>query len=484
MLQHWRQNMNKILIIDDEPDIRELIELTLTRMGHDTRSAANVAAAKQLLAGESFDAVLTDMRLPDGNGLDLIEFISENFPQLPVAMITAHGNMDAAIRAMKAGAFDFVSKPIDITMLRQLVTNALKLSQAPAVSHNAGDAESSALDTQSAANLNIKNTPAKSPKPPVKTASGLIGNSESMLQLNALIAKVARSQAPVYINGASGTGKELVATSIHKQSARADGAFVPVNCSAIPSELLESEFFGHVKGSFTGALADKDGLFTVADGGTLFLDEIADLPISMQVKLLRAIQEKSVRPVGATHEIKIDVRILSASHKDLAKLVEQNLFRQDLFYRINVIRIDVPALKDRDADCLIIAKYVLEKIAARDQSAAFKLSANAELALRRYDFPGNVRELENILERACALCEGNRIELEDLHLPKPSAHLNTDLALSDTPQTLPDALALSEADSIRQALKTTYGNKTEAAKLLGLSFRQLRYRIKKLGIHD
>lgn len=475
---------NKILIIDDEPDIRELIELTLTRMGHETKSAANVQAAKQLLASERFHAVLTDMRLPDGDGMEIIEYIGTNLPELPVAMLTAHGNMDAAIKAMKLGAFDFVSKPIDITTLRQLVTNALKLSANPATPAPAAPA-SAPVGSKAPASSAADQAPAynATTAPVVNAPSGLIGSSESMAQLTALIAKVARSQAPVYIHGASGTGKELVANSIHQQSARADGAFVPVNCSAIPSELLESEFFGHVKGSFTGALADKDGLFTAANGGTLFLDEIADLPINMQVKLLRAIQEKTVRPVGANHEIKIDVRIISASHKDLATLVAQNLFRQDLFYRINVIRIDVPDLKDRGADCLQIAKFVLAKIGARDNSAVFKLSDSAELALRRYPFPGNVRELENILERACALCDGKKIEVEDLQLPKPSMQFEPELSAANA-QNLPDALALSEADSIRNALKTTYGNKTEAAKLLGLTFRQLRYRIKKLAIED
>lgn len=450
--------MTKVLIVDDEADIRELLELTLTRMGLDTFSAANVEEAKHALSHHTFNVCLTDMRLPDGDGLDLIEHIHTAHPNLPVAMITAHGNMETAIKAMKLGAFDFVSKPIDLAQLRSMVTNALKLSKQ--------------TDSITPKKPTVKATPTPSATPKL-----LIGSSKAMDDLNQLIIKVARSQASVYIHGESGTGKELVARSIHNHSPRHDGPFVPVNCSAIPSELLESEFFGHLKGSFTGANADKDGLFKSANGGTLFLDEVADLPISMQVKLLRAIQEKSVRPVGASAEEAVDVRILSASHKDLARLVDDNYFRQDLFYRINVIRIDVPPLKAREGDVLEITEFVLNKISIRDGiTPALSLSSQAKHALSNYPFPGNVRELENILERASALCTPPHIDEFDLQLPA------TQQANTTHAPNLDDSLADSESEQILMALEKTKGNKTKAAELLGLSFRQLRYRIKKLGL--
>ena len=373
-------------------------------------------------------------------------------------MITAHGNMEAAIRALKAGAFDFVSKPVDLAQLRKMVASALK------------------LEKPSQAGI------------PGSVDDPLLGSSAAMQSLKKTIAKVARSQAPVYICGESGTGKELVANSIHQNSARTAAPFIPVNCSAIPSELLESEFFGHLKGSFTGASSDKAGLFKAAHGGTLFLDEVADLPISMQVKLLRAIQEKTVRPVGANAEEKVDVRILSASHKDLVQLVEQGEFRQDLFYRINVIRIDVPRLHQRQEDIPEIATAVLNKLARRENTAALSLSASATQALLSYEFPGNVRELENILERASALCEANTIELGDLHLPKAQTKKTevdvepTNIVSQAAPESLKNNLNDSEREQIEQALAKTRWNKTEAAKLLGLTFRQLRYRIKKLNI--
>jgi len=444
-----------ILIVDDEADIRELIEITLNRMGLDTHCAANITEAQDSLTTHKYSLCLTDMRMPDGNGLDLIDHIQANYPQLPVAMITAHGNMEAAIRALKAGAFDFVSKPVDLAQLREMVSNALKLKKATAA-------------------------------PPNPAPELLLGSSAAMLTLKKTIAKVARSQAPVYICGESGTGKELVSNSIHQQSARGDAPFIAVNCSAIPSELLESEFFGHIKGSFTGASIDKPGLFKAAHGGTLFLDEVADLPMAMQVKLLRSIQEKTIRPVGANAEEKVDVRILSASHKDLAKLVEQGEFRQDLFYRINVIRIDVPRLHERQEDIIEIARSVLNKLAQRENRPPLCLSASATQALQDYEFPGNVRELENILERASALCEGDNIEVDDLHLPqKSSATVSLVPTLEEVkkaPESLKSNLNESEREQIEQALAKTRWNKTEAAKLLGLTFRQLRYRIKKLDI--
>lgn len=448
-----------VLIVDDEADIRELIEITLNRMGLDTHCAANITEAQRCLTENEYSLCLTDMRMPDGNGLDLIDHIQTNYPQLPVAMITAHGNMEAAIRALKAGAFDFVSKPVDLSQLRKMVSSALKLEAA-----------------------SKPQAPAKGDEDP------LLGSSTAMQKLKKTIGKVARSQAPVYICGESGTGKELVANSIHQKSARSEGAFIAVNCSAIPSELLESEFFGHIKGSFTGATADKAGLFKAAHGGTLFLDEVADLPIAMQVKLLRAIQEKTVRPVGANAEEKVDVRILSASHKDLATLVEQGEFRQDLFYRINVIRIDVPRLHQRQEDIAEIATAVLDRLAQRENTAALSLSASATQALLSYEFPGNVRELENILERASALCEANTIELGDLHLPKAQTKKTevdvepTNIVSQAAPESLKNNLNDSEREQIEQALAKTRWNKTEAAKLLGLTFRQLRYRIKKLNI--
>ena len=452
-----------ILIVDDEADIRELIEITLNRMGHDTHCAANIAEAEQQLASHQYALCLTDMRMPDGNGLNLIDHIQANYPELPVAMITAHGNMDAAIRAMKSGAFDFVSKPIDLKQLREMVTNALKLDK--------------------------PTTPtAKAASRPSNGKNLLLGSSPAMLQLKTTIGKVSRSQAPVYICGESGTGKELVANSIHQQSVRTGAPFIAVNCSAIPSELLESEFFGHTKGSFTGATTDKPGLFKAAQGGTLFLDEVADLPVAMQVKLLRAIQEKNIRPVGASVEEKVDVRILSASHKDLATLVAQGEFRQDLYYRINVIRIDVPRLHQRQEDIAEIALSVLNKLAQRDNTPLLSLSASAEQALLNYEFPGNVRELENILERASALCDEDKIKAEDLHLPQTTSKKT--VSAVENPANEPEAsletlksnLKESEREQIEQALEKTRWNKTEAAKLLGLTFRQLRYRIKKLDI--
>lgn len=439
------------LIIDDEPDICELLEITLNRMQLDTDSAGTLEEAIRKLSNRHFDLCLTDLRLPDGNGLDLLDYIQVHHPKLPVAVITAHGNMEAAIRALKSGAFDFISKPIDLANLRALVSSALKLSTAKPLSS-------------------------------LEQRFQLIGESEAIRELHKTINKLARSQAPVYIHGESGTGKELVARLIHEHGPRKNKPFVAVNCSAIPGELMESEFFGHKKGSFTGAATDKDGLFTAADGGTLFLDEIAELPLAMQVKLLRAIQERAIRPVGEQTEQQVDVRILSASHQDLDEQVEDNTFRQDLYYRINVIRIDVPPLRERPEDIMLLTRYFLEKISEKHRITPPLLDQSTETTLMHYAFPGNVRELENILERALTLCENNTIKNDDLQLPKTRYALDT-LTESDH-NTLDDQLHQQERESILDALEQTRWNKTEAAKRLGMSFRQLRYRIKKLKIES
>ena len=442
------------LIVDDEPDIRELLEITLGRMDIITRSAADLAQAYTLLKQEHFDLCLTDMRLPDGNGIELVEHISNNHPDLPVAMITAHGNMESAVLALKAGAFDFVSKPVDLQILRRLVEAALKLRQPKQAQ----------------------------PQPPVttETSTTLLGQSPAIESIRTMVAKLARSQAPVYISGESGTGKELAARLIHAQGPRAEGNFVAVNCGAIPPELMESEFFGHMRGSFTGATSDKEGLFQAANGGTLFLDEVADLPLSMQVKLLRAIQEKSIRPIGAQQESAIDVRILSATHKDLAELVNKNEFRQDLFYRINVIELHIPALRERTGDIKLLAEHVLTQLAEKNSLPKIIIEASAMEALCNYCFPGNIRELENTLERAVTLCEENQVTLEDLQLPETS--VEEDGCNPDQP--LEEYLGDIEKQAIIKALEETRWNRTAAAKKLGISFRALRYRLEKLGLDE
>jgi two-component system response regulator PilR (NtrC family) len=440
------------LVIDDEPDIRELLEITLNRMQVETQSAENLAQAQSLLAAGDFDLCLTDMRLPDGNGIDFVRHIQQTKPDIPVAMITAHGNMESAIEALKAGAFDFVSKPVDLQILRDLVTTALKLGH-------------------------------KSPEIPSDKTASLLGTSAAIQQTRNTIGKLARSQAPVYISGESGAGKELAARLIHTSGPRADRQFVPVNCGAIPAELMESEFFGHKKGSFTGAVSDKQGLFQAAEGGTLFLDEVADLPLAMQVKLLRAIQEKAIRPIGSQQEIPINVRILSATHKDLHALTDAGQFRQDLYYRINVIELPMPSLRERPEDIPLLAEHFLHKIAQDWHTEMLRLSPAALNALQEYRFPGNVRELENILERAMTLCDGNTIQESDLQLTTGNEPISGEFAQPDlADQNLDSALNHTERDAIINALEQTRYNKTAAAKLLGLSFRQLRYRIKKLGI--
>ena len=442
------------LVVDDERDIRELLVLTLGRMGLRVDTAADVASGKAQLAANHYDLCLTDMRLPDGSGLDLIAHINHRYPEVPVAMITAYGNVEAAVDALKAGAFDFVTKPVDLAVLRRLVQNALDLGEQKRTQQPAGNR--------------------------------LVGESPRMQQLRATIAKLARSQAPVYIAGESGVGKELVARLIHEQGPRSSGPFVPVNCGAIPSELMESELFGHKKGSFTGAHADKEGLFQSANGGTLFLDEVAELPLHLQVKLLRVIQEKSVRPVGAQAEIPIDVRILSATHKNLGKLVEDGRFRHDLYYRINVINLPVPPLRERREDVLVIADAVLKRLAGELGESLPPLSAAARQALRDYAFPGNVRELENILERAVALCEGQEIMPADLSLPSATAMApEAGIAPAGTSVrplggALPSALEQIERESIQRALEACRYNKTKAAAQLGITFRALRYKLKKL----
>ncbi len=451
------------LIVDDEPDILQLLGITLSRMNIKTHKAENLTQAYQALETKKFNICLTDMRLPDGDGIELISHIQSTHPDLPVALITAHGNMEIAIDAMKKGAFDFLSKPIDINALRNLVNSALKVNSQP--------------QKQSATRSTNK----------IKTQ--LIGDTPIMKKLKQTILKLARSQAPVYIKGESGTGKELVAKLIHYKGPRADQAFVPVNCGAIPSELMESEFFGHVKGSFTGAIADKKGLFQQADGGTLFLDEVADLPLAMQVKLLRAIQEKSIRPVGSETEISINVRILSASHKNLLSLVEQDKFRQDLFYRINVIELDVPPLRNRTDDISSLTDYLLTKISANLSIEKPPISNAAINALINHPFPGNIRELENILERAATLSFGELIDIEDLNL---SAQQNDNIGSSTSKTTnqysargnlsLDKFLENIEIAEIKKALEASEGNKTKAAKLLGISFRAMRYKLQKLDL--
>ena len=460
---------NQILIVDDEPDIREVLELTLGRMNLETRSAANVDEAKHLLAEFKFDLCLTDMRLPDGNGIDLVRFIQENYPYLPVAVITAFGNMETAVAALKAGAFDFVSKPLDLNDLRNIVRSALR------VGHGASGAAAA--------------TPAASIPEPATAVSGarrLLGESEPVKKVRAMIERLARGQAPVYISGESGTGKELVARLVHELGPRSDRPFVPVNCGAIPEALMESEFFGHKKGSFTGAVQDKDGLFKAADGGTLFLDEVGDLPLAMQVKLLRAIQERSVRPVGAQTEIKVDVRILSATHKDLHYLVQQGRFRQDLYYRLNVIELHIPPLRERSEDIPLLANHVLARLAANLGMKVPHLSDDALALLKRYQFPGNVRELENVLERALTLCNGDEISAQDLHLPSSGNGMDEpegdEAYESGGDRSLDDYLEQVERQAIEAALSKTNQNKTAAAKLLGISFRALRYKLEKLGI--
>jgi two-component system response regulator PilR (NtrC family) len=449
-----------VLIVDDEPDIRDLLEMTLQDMGLAPVCAEDVASARKALADNPVQLCLTDMKMPNGSGMDLIHFIQKFHPEVPVAVITAHGSVESATEAMKAGAFDFVSKPIRLPQLRTLVTSALQLinedgQQSPAVTE-------------------------------------LLGETEVIRKLREDIGKIARTQAPVMISGESGTGKELVARLIHARSHRHNAPFVPVNCGAIPSELMESEFFGYTKGSFTGASSDKPGLFEAAAGGTLFLDEIAELPLNMQVKLLRALQEKAVRPLGSNKEVAIDVRVVSASNDDLGSLVAQNRFRNDLFYRVNVVHINVPSLRDRRQDIPLLAEKILTNLQHQWGVAQPAISETAMQQLLNYHFPGNVRELENILERALTLSESALIDSGDLHIPdaqirppvaapstSETATAEPPAADSDIPDDLQAHLDSIERDILERALQQSRWNITEAAKLVGLSFRQMRYRLKK-----
>jgi len=442
----------RVLVVDDEPDIRELLELTLAKMGVGVVTVGSVGEAREQLKNGRFDLCLTDMRLPDGDGLELVRYIGTLGGDPPVAVITAYGSADNAVAALKAGAFDYVAKPVGLEQVRTMVKAALALpdrAQAPARNQR------------------------------------LIGDSAPMRQVRDLIARLARTQAPVYISGESGSGKELAARLIHENGSRRDAPFIPVNCGAIPDNLMESEFFGYRKGAFTGATQDREGFFQAANGGTLFLDEVAELPMPMQVKLLRAIQEKQVRKVGATQEDPVDVRIICATHQNLAACVDQGRFRQDLFYRLNVIELRMPPLRDRREDIAEIASKVLERLLAQNAMPAKRLSQGALQALVLHDFPGNVRELENILERAVALCAGDEIQAVDVQAggpaaaPAPLVSAET-TAMPDAP--LPEFLERVEREAILQALAKTGFNRTAAAKLLGVSFRTLRYRMQRLGI--
>ena len=436
--------LNRVLVIDDESDIRELIDLTLSRMGLAATCAGSLAEARAALAAERFQLCLTDMRLPDGEGLDIVRYINEHHPQTPVAVITAFGSAENAVAALKAGAFDYLAKPVGLDQLRALVKSALRLP----------DADNRAEDS-----------------------SGLIGDSVAMQQVRAMIDKLARSQAPVYISGESGSGKELAARLVHQRSARGANAFVPVNCGAIPENLMESEFFGYRKGAFTGADSEREGFFQAASGGTLFLDEVADLPLAMQVKLLRAIQEKRVRKVGSVTEDPVDVRIICATHRNLRECVDKGAFRQDLYYRLNVIELRMPPLRERVEDVEPLVAAVLSRLFGETPP---RLSAEAIKALQQYAFPGNVRELENILERATALCSGDVIEADDLHL-EPEDMGGVESAGRGS-ETLDDYLNRIERQAILEALQKTDGNRTAAARLLGVTFRSMRYRLERLGI--
>ena len=439
-----------VLVIDDEADIRELLELSLVRMGLAVESAGSVAAAKQLLQSNRYDLCLTDMRLPDGDGLDLVRFIGTQVADLPVAVITAFGSTENAVAALKAGAFDYLTKPLSLDQLRALVKSALSLPQKPPA--------------------------AKSGEPQ------LLGSSPGVEQVRSLIEKLARSQAPVYITGESGSGKELAARLIHSKGSRRERPFVPVNCGAIPENLMESEFFGYKKGAFTGAEGDRDGFFQAANSGTLFLDEVADLPLGMQVKLLRAIQEKQVRKVGATSEDAVDVRIICATHKNLGARVEAGKFRQDLYYRLAVIELKMPPLRECREDIPVLTEAILRRLTGTDGKRAMRLSESAKKALAEYDFPGNTRELENVLERAVALTARDEIEPEDLQLAPPTA-LIAEPGGASAKWPLPDYLDRIEKEAILEALEKTRFNRTAAAKLLGITFRALRYRMDRLGIH-
>ena len=444
---------SKALVVDDEPDIRELLSITLSRMGIETDFAENVENGIQKVSQNDYFLVLTDMKMPDGSGIDIVKYIQGNKPNIPVAVITAFGNVDSAVETLKAGAFDYVSKPINLAMLKSLVQTALNIIDEPRTD----------VDV-------------------------IIGSSQPMLELKDKIKKLARSQAPVYIHGESGVGKELVARYIHSYGPRAGKSFIAVNCGAIPSELMESEFFGHKKGSFTGAVSDKEGLFQAANGGTLFLDEVAELPLQMQIKLLRAIQEKAIKPVGQASELSVDVRILSASNQDLVKKIEAGEFRQELYYRINVIELEVPPLRERSSDIPELTDSILSKLSQSHSVDKVSISKDALSALKNYHFPGNVRELENILERALTLSNDSEIQSDDLHLTRSAfSKIKTEepvIKPSDNAdmKNLDQELEEKEKQIILNALEQTKWNRTAAAKKLGISFRTLRYRLKKFKL--
>ncbi len=444
------------LIIDDEADILTLLGISLARMGIQADKAVSLSEARAKLASTTYDFCLTDMRLPDGNGLDLVREIGEHHPGLPVAVITAHGDMQSAIDALKSGAFDFVNKPLDLERLRDMVETALRLNPPKPAANDATADNNDDLGHER-----------------------LIGQTPVMRELRAQIRKVARSQAPVFIHGESGTGKEVIARLIHDLSPRSAKPFLPINCGAIPAELMESELFGHKKGSFTGASSDKQGLFQAAKGGTLFLDEVAELPLSMQVKLLRAIQERAVRPVGATFEEAVDVRILSATHKNLDQLVAEGRFRQDLYYRLNVIQLNAPPLRERSDDIPLLARHILQRLAERDGVNVRHLTPAACQALQQHPFPGNVRELENLLERTLALGESGDIQAHELRLSPVAQHPSIPPVLSDQPRTQTHS---DDEQTLLQTLESHRWNRTRAAQALGLTLRQLRYRLEKMGL--
>jgi len=459
----------RVLVVDDEPDIRELLDLTLTRMGLDVTTVEDLGEARRELGSSEFSFCLTDMRLPDGNGLDLVREISELYPELPTAVITAHGKVEDAVTALKMGAFDFVSKPVDLAVLRKLVNTALKLMREEAPEERGEEDRDR-------------------PPPPAGPLEKMAGTSKAMQKCKAMIAKLARSQAPVLVSGDSGSGKELASRLIHELSPRADGPFVPVNCGAIPTELMESEFFGHRKGSFTGANTDKEGLFQAADGGTLMLDEVADLPLHMQVKLLRAIQEKAVMPIGARSEVAVDVRILSATNRPLKPLVESGQFRSDLYFRLNVIELHIPNLNERSDDIPILVDRFLSDIAEQwsDRDAP-TVSEDAMDALQKHNYTGNVRELINILQRAVTMSEGDIIEADDLMLEQgmelePVIESDVDAPEKDDDQSLDSYIEDIEKQKLEEALIKARYNKTRAAEMLGISFRSFRYKLKKYGI--
>ena len=445
MADNYRVKSATVLLVDDEPDILELLELALLKMGLEADRAGSVREALAKLAARHFDLCLTDMRMPDGNGLQVVQHIMQNNLDVPVAVITAHGNMENAVTALKAGAFDYLAKPVSLDQLRALVKSALKL-----------------------------------PQTVVPNDKALLGHSPAMQKVRDLIKRVARSQAPVHISGESGSGKELAARLIVQSGARHDQPFVAVNCGAIPANLMESEFFGCKKGAFTGADKDRNGFFQAAHGGTLFLDEVADLPLEMQVKLLRAIQEKCVRKIGAISEENVDVRIISATHHDLAERVRQGKFRQDIYYRLNVIPIQMPALREMRTDIPVIAQQILERLRGTAQA---RFSEKALHALQGYSFPGNVRELENIIERALALCHGGLIEEQDLLLV-PVEHNSSDSSTLSSKYPLPEYLDRVEKQALLEALEQTGFNRTAAARLLGLTFRTMRYRMERLCIKN